>query len=193
MNLLDEAAVQDALVPPDQWERIQERVLSSRRTRGRPAGQHLRSRTPGFGFLPPRLLRQAATVTLLVGASATTTWLLIRSGPSLGENTPPETDSPLMATGATASNRQKATIFVEAYQPAITDLERLLPEGRGRLRPETIAIVEENLRVIDAAIADVEEALASDPAHPGVLRTLDGVLQAKLHLLREAVGLTRGA
>jgi hypothetical protein len=75
----------------------------------------------------------------------------------------------------------------------ITDLQRLLDEGRGRFRPETIEVLEENLRIIDAAIADVERAVMSDPGHPGVLRSLDGVLQAKLDLLREAVGLTNGA
>ena len=173
----------EALAPPNQWEKIQERLLSAPRARGGIADQRVRA--------PHHILRRAATIALIVGGSGATTWLLVRSESTAGDPSP-ATASPVAATGG-PTNRPRASLVVAAYQPAITGLERLLAEGRGRLRPETVAILEDNLRIIDAAIADVEEALASDPAHPAVLRSLDGILQAKLSLLREAVGLTRGA
>jgi hypothetical protein len=177
-------AVTPVPVPSDQWERIRERILSSPRAGG--------GAIDGLAHLPVGILKWAAAVTLVVGVSSLATWWTTRTGPAPGAGPPPAT-GPLVADGGTGTDYRSANLIIDAYQPVITDLQRLLDEGRGRFRPETIEVLEENLRIIDAAIADVERAVMSDPGHPGVLRSLDGVLQAKLDLLREAVGMTNGA
>jgi hypothetical protein len=179
-----------AVVPPDQWARIRERLPAPRRAGGTEAGRSAHHRSSWFAPLPIVMLRRAAMIIMVVGASSVTTWWVVRSGPEPGADSPSVATTPVAAT---TTGQQSATLIVAAYQPVISDLERLLDEGRGRLQPETIQILEENLRIIDAAITDSEEALLSDPRHPAVLRSLDGALQAKLDLLREAVGLTRGA
>src|SRR5207247_1311071 len=51
------------------------------------------------------------------------------------------------------------------YDAAVSDLERALKQGRGRLDASTIAIVEHNLDIIDQAINQAREALAADPAN----------------------------
>jgi hypothetical protein len=80
-----------------------------------------------------------------------------------------------------------------AYAPVFADLERAVTEGRSQLQPETIATLEVNLKILNTAIRDIHEALAMDPANRGKLRSLSGIYQAKLGLLRQAVTVTSGA
>ncbi len=180
-----------APAPPHLWGRIEARIASSQ-TQARDRGQDtpMRARRPRFGP-PGRMLMRAAVVVLLVGISSSLTYLLVRSDAERGEPPQPSVGAVPVATGGEVTGGGAAAIAA-AYEPALADMEQLLEEGRGRLRPETIAALEENLRIIDAAIGEVQEALAADPAHPSALRSLDGVYQAKLKLLRQAVVLTSG-
>ena len=86
-----------------------------------------------------------------------------------------------------------ATVIAVAYAPVFAELEGILAEGRDRLQPETIATLETNLEILNEAIRDIREALAADSAHRSNLRSLDGMYQTKLGLLREAVTLSGGA
>ncbi len=56
------------------------------------------------------------------------------------------------------------------YEQAAIELSRTLAAGRGRLQPETVAVIERNLRIIDAAIAESRAALARDPANAELRR-----------------------
>ena len=76
------------------------------------------------------------------------------------------------------------------YDAAVADLERALAKGRGRLDKTTIAIVEENLTIIDRAIAQAREALAADPANSYLSGHLIEARRKKLDLLRRAAALT---
>ena len=76
------------------------------------------------------------------------------------------------------------------YDAAVADLERALAKGRGRLDKTTIAIVEENLTIIDRAIAQAREALAADPANSYLSGHLIEARRKKLDLLRRATALT---
>lgn len=80
--------------------------------------------------------------------------------------------------------------WVEAYggfDEAVADLEAALEQGRHVLGPETIRVLEENLAIIDKAIQDAREALATDPGSPVVRRILAENLRWKVNLLRHAV------
>ena len=53
----------------------------------------------------------------------------------------------------------------EVYDAAVGDLERVLAEGKDQLDPKTLKVIEDNLRIIDRAIAEARSAIASDPAN----------------------------
>jgi anti-sigma factor RsiW len=76
------------------------------------------------------------------------------------------------------------------YDAAVTDLERALKDGRGKLDPTTITIVEHNLQTIDEAIRQAREALAADPANSYLNGHLIEARRRKLDLLRRAAALT---
>jgi anti-sigma factor RsiW len=76
------------------------------------------------------------------------------------------------------------------YDAAVSDLERALKDGRGKLDPTTIMIVEHNLQTIDEAIRQAREALAADPANSYLSGHLVEARRRKLDLLRRAAALT---
>ena len=71
-----------------------------------------------------------------------------------------------------------------SYDLAIAELETILAGMRDRLEPETVAVVEENLAIIDAAIEEAREALLADPANAQLHHHLTANMQRKLRLLR---------
>lgn len=73
-----------------------------------------------------------------------------------------------------------------AYTQQIDDLQGAIAERRSRLDPATIAVIERNLRVIDAAIEESKQALAKDPASPLLTALLSDALANKVRLLRQA-------
>jgi len=83
--------------------------------------------------------------------------------------------------------------FADAqYDAAVGDLERVLLEQRERLDPRTVIVLERNLRIIDDAIGEARQALATDPANALLNAHLAGARQRKLDLLRRAAQITAG-
>jgi hypothetical protein len=60
---------------------------------------------------------------------------------------------------------------------------------KAQLNPSTAAIIEHNLRIIDAAIAQSKEALRSDPGSSMLSDQLTHALDKKVQLLRRAATL----
>jgi anti-sigma factor RsiW len=77
-----------------------------------------------------------------------------------------------------------------AYESAVRDLQKVLDEGRGRLDTATVRVLEQNLRMIDAAITECRRALVADPASAYLNAHLAETMKQKLELLRRAVRLT---
>ena len=67
---------------------------------------------------------------------------------------------------------------------------RVLQERKGDLEPETLANVERNLAVIDAALAEVHRALEKDPARPELGRMLVSTHRKRVDMLRKMVKLS---
>jgi Putative zinc-finger len=76
------------------------------------------------------------------------------------------------------------------YDAAVADLENALKTGRGRLDSSTVAIVEQNLQIIDQAINQARQALVGDPANTYLSSHLVETRRRKLDLLRRATALT---
>ena len=69
---------------------------------------------------------------------------------------------------------------------ATSELELILAAGRARLRPETVALLERNLAVIDTAITESRAALARDPANADLRQLFAAASRQKVDLLRWA-------
>ena len=76
------------------------------------------------------------------------------------------------------------------YDAAVADLQRALQNGRGRLDPATVSVVEQNLTVIDQAVDEARRALADDPANADLSGYLVETRRRKLDLLRHAAALS---
>ena len=76
---------------------------------------------------------------------------------------------------------------------AVADLEKALDAGRSRLDPETVSILEENLRTIDQAIDQARKALRNDPANAYLNSHFAASRNRKLALLRRASALAMAA
>jgi len=157
------AAPGDAL---DQWDAIDAAIETRRRAR---------SRAP---------LAAAAVIALLLGSGAVL--YAVMGGPA------PEGQAPAPTVAAVTDEAPAAAIAV-AYAPTLAELERTLAVDRDRLQPETIATLDANLAILNSAIREIEAALAADPAHRGNLRSLDGMYQTKVGVLRQVVTLANGA
>jgi hypothetical protein len=72
------------------------------------------------------------------------------------------------------------------YSEEVQELEMILRKSRGALAPETVRIMEENLRIIDRAINEAQSALSSDPNSEMLVDLLRSAYERKLELLRQA-------
>ena len=104
--------------------------------------------------------------------------------------TPARPDEPVTAPVANSAPRVTAVSNAAAtrnlYDREIAALDRILTERREVLDPATAAILENNLTIIDRAIAESREALRRDPASRFLGDQLDRALDKKLELLRTA-------
>ena len=114
--------------------------------------------------------------------------LRVKVEPGDGTVSNPATPLSAMTTGA-VPNLTLANFADSQFDAAVADLRRTLEQGRGRLDPRTIEIVEKNLAIIDDAIGQARRALASDPANTYLNRHLADARRRKLELLRQATAL----
>ena len=70
------------------------------------------------------------------------------------------------------------------FDRASDDLSHIFAADRGRLRPETVALLERNLAVIDVAIGESRAALAREPANAELRRFFAAAARQKVELLR---------
>jgi anti-sigma factor RsiW len=119
----------------------------------------------------------AAAAIALVLFSASAMWLAVSPGPNAPANTT------MAATPVMPAATQ--VVFAD-FDQAIAALEVEYQSRRDDLAPETIRVVEKNLAIIDQAIADARQALATDPSSGFLSTHLANALRQKLDLLRQA-------
>jgi anti-sigma factor RsiW len=78
------------------------------------------------------------------------------------------------------------------YLQAVEMLLATLESRREELSPETRAVIEENLRIINDSISKLWEALESEPDRPGAGHRLVELYRKKLSLLERTVRLAPG-
>jgi hypothetical protein len=129
----------------------------------------------------------AAAAVVLITLSSAITASLMRS-PAGGPLARGSTE----AVGAPAQPAVVAALA--AFQPAereyiqtADELSAVLEARREILAPETVRIIEDNLQIIDQAIAEARAALEADPNNRELTQMLSGVYRKKVELLQDAV------
>jgi hypothetical protein len=182
-------------------EEIERVVARARRMRYRPPTHDLWSRIEPELASPPvqaplpaigrrhvtmsirRLAMAAAIVATLAGGLA---WMIATRGAGGAITVVRDTTTAAPAPGVVPPS----TLAVASYRKTAADLQRAFEAGRSTLRPETMRVIEENLRTIDIAIAQADSALRADPGSEYLNQYLAETMQRKLKLLRRAVEIT---
>ena len=129
-------------------------------------------------FSLPQLAAAALAIAFASGGGA---WLLARY--TAQAPAAPVAAGPVPAAAPAALPAGLAGV---RYDAAVADLERVLEADRGRLDTTTVRVIEQNLAVIDRAIADARRALAADPGNPYLSTYLAHTMRRKIDLLRQA-------
>lgn len=129
-------------------------------------------------FSLAQLAAAAAVVAVLSGGGV---WMAMRSG----------AEAPVMAVEpsapGTAEPAFQAAVFDDPqYDEAVSELEAVLQAGREVLDSSTVRVIEENLRVIDEAIAEARAAIEADPSNVNLGVRVKTHMQRKMVLLRQA-------
>jgi anti-sigma factor RsiW len=138
-----------------------------------------------FSFTIPQLVAASLALMVLSGGMV---WLARLGGE--------RTDIPAIGAAATGVLDERivpARFAAAQYDAAIVDLQETLAEGRDKLDPETVRVLEQNLKAIDAAIEQCRIALANDPLNPYLSEHLVAAKKRKLGLLRRAAAMSMSA
>ncbi len=176
-ELRDRARALPSEIPParDLWPEIAARIDDHKVIA---LGQRQPSRAP-----MSRKALAAAAIVLVAMSSALTAWL-VGDRPVQQYAETPASAAP---SGPTALAAFQPT--EQEYLSTVADLRATLDSRRDVLAPETIAVVERNLRIIDAAIEDSRAALEADPSNTTLPLTLSDMYRRKVELLTTALQL----
>jgi anti-sigma factor RsiW len=132
-----------------------------------------------------RALLAAAAVLTAIVATAVTTTIINNRRPS---NLPDDRQQPVAIAASALISSEYESAELE-YRQATEKLLTLLDERRDSLSPETLAIVDENRRIIDQAIQEITDALEKEPGSPRLNGLLLAAYKKDLDLLRQAAQL----
>ena len=171
----DAAALPHGVEPPrDLWPGIESALKGARNV------TRLRPRAVSRPAVLWRVALPAAAAVLLVALTAFVTTRLV----GLNASRP---DDITQSAGLTSLQTFRAA---EAdYRRTADDLLAALDRRSDELSPETIAVVEENLHIIEQAIHDAWAALENDPSQVGNGYLVASLYQKKVALLQQAVRL----
>jgi anti-sigma factor RsiW len=170
-SLLASAAAAPTKIPPpeDLWPSLRDRIETAKVaaiTEEPPAQPWWAKTGVALG---------AAAVLVLV--TATVTAVLVTPEP---RGAVPEAATVPVARWAEVS------LLIADYQGLTNSLAREFARQRDRLPPEAVATVEVNLRVIDAALAEIGGVIAQEPHNATLLELLATIYRQKVSVLEHA-------
>ncbi len=139
---------------------------------------------------PTSIVQLAAAAALLVAVTSGITWRLASDrGATLAFNEQALPDA----------DPEQSAIYLASLNASVTQMDReiaslqaLVAERRSELDPRTIAVLEANLTIIDAAIRESREAVAADPSSQFLASQFTRAYSSKITLLRDAATLPTG-
>jgi hypothetical protein len=160
----------EPLVPPaalaELWPTIRTRIESSKVVPLSPAAIRLDGR---------RSARR-------VGSSIVMAAALVVAAVALGVRAS-RTDRTSVAEIVDTTSLLAVADSAHAYEIEAQTLLNQLELRRSMLRPETVAAIDHDLRIVDSAIAELKEAIAHDPNNPALRRLLASSYRQKVDLL----------
>jgi anti-sigma factor RsiW len=155
--LADAKALPRAITPPTgTWAAIEQRIESGSKTGVLPLSGR---RSRGARIF---LLAAAAVVLMALSSAVTSLWIKRNGG----------------GAGFAASQAE--------YAHATAELAQKIEKNPAGLSPRTLAILDRNLAIVDAAIREAEQALKTDPGDPTLEEMLLVRYQQRLELLQRA-------
>jgi hypothetical protein len=185
----------DAPPATDLWPAI-EAQLTPRNAAAKPRGTVVAGPSWWGRRFELGLPQLAAAAAVLVVLSAGVMWMAMRGGvmPAGGPGgalAPSASLRPAAPAPSTPAPRPpddgyNAATANPRYDAAVAELEQALSDGKGKLDPRTLAVVQHNLQIIDSAIADARRAVAADPGNTWLRSHLATTMKKKVELLRSA-------
>ena len=155
------------------------------------------------------MVQLAVAASLLLAVGATGTWWALRGRSSTGQ--PVATQPPVAIVHPTAVTTDSAPAVPvttipraatrperlvantsradRSYDRAISDLQQVVAENRGRLSPATVKVIGQSLARIDSALARAQRALQKDPRNAYLTDHVTEMSQRKLELLQQTASL----
>ena len=185
-RIRDLAASLDRPAPPD---RVWLQVAGRLRQEGRLSAPLVPARSARHHYA---LIAIAAALVLAVGASLYVLLPTVR-----GSGQQPIAANPLATTPGNAASANSVQGDIEAefrlaeqhYQAAITKLEEAAKSDQDAIDPQTAAMLQKNLQVIDQAIAESRAAFRSEPTSMPARDSLFDALKRKVSLLQDTIAL----
>ena len=178
----------DVAVPESIWSGIQRGISNAPPAPASADVVPLRPSTRARSNYTPFQLAAAAVVLLAVGIGF---GLKVRTGtgttiagsfrPGSGQTYGVKV-TPVIARHADAS-----------YDKAVAELQIILDQNRGTMDTATVRVLESSLARIDAALADAQKALESDPHSAYLNDHLSRIKRKKLDLLRQGASLVQAS
>lgn len=181
--------------PRDLWPEIAARIGARPDQASGGVSSEAPLRVSGLRMQPPlrrpwrRRVGLVGGVLVLVALSSAVTalWLGRAGAPTLAVEPTPRVEPDAARPAALAAFRPTE----REYLRTVEELEMVLNARREQLAPETLATVEESLRIIDGAIQEARAALAADPANADLPLMLSGTYRKKVQLLQDAIQLSK--
>jgi hypothetical protein len=164
----------------DLWSGIEARIQAP--VIALPVHSHpITQAAPQSARLPVRRLAIAAS--LLIAATAGVTYSLVKrnAAPEIASADSASVESRIPTATIQAVNLPTAE---QTFDHEIGAMRAVIDARRKDLDPATISVLEKNLKLIDAAIAESKAALAKDPASAFLMDRLTHAYDTKLQLLR---------
>ena len=127
----------------------------------------------------------AAAAALVVVSSVVTTLIVARRDAATAPAGP---GRPGAAVGAMSASLELSQAR-GTYEAARRQLLAALDARRGSLSPATLKVVDENVRIIDEAVRQMESALARDPGNQELPSLLVTAYRQEIDMLQRAAGL----
>ena len=180
--------LRDRAAPPELWDAIATAIAAENAPKPKVIDIASRRRAPKrWSFTVPQIAVAALGLMLLSGGGA---WLALSGRDA--EPVPPvvaaQEDEQQTVRPVAASGRAEQDL-----DHAVADLETLLEAGRTKLSPETIATIENNLKIVDAAIEEARVALEQDPNSEFLNAYLAESMRRKMSLVRQSTSIIRAS